>query len=593
MNDLNSDQYTDTQEEFKQCVGTPEGVLCPVSAVNCVAGLTDPSCLTGGTFNAATNKCEAAVISSYVCSLTGQSYTDSTSCGNNCSQQVTQYTCPLSGSTYSDQTTCNNACIQTANCTQSSSYYQNIVYAFGSDPLHCRLNYSMCYNNVCNAGDTCVAGGELLPTEDWFNCDGSFADCRHDFYTCPISGGSACSGSPQTCNKSASCTGGTSTQTGSCASGSSCPSGYTLSGGVCISSPVCASGTFDSSSGKCVGDSNICPLGSQYTCMDYNGTKMCSKGVCGDITKTENKETTEVNSDMLQDDGPKDADENCLGQIFLFTGRAMTCHPSGYDNSWKNCCDEDMGQTAMAEGVGSASTMVSVVNGVRTMYQMGQVAYFSNAVASGASTIANVGGTYTVYTGTAATGYATTAVTPAVGEAVAGVQAAGVAGEAAITTGLTNYISAMINPTTIAIAVVLYIVTSLLSKGCNQQDIETSMLNKSKMCHYAGEYCQTKYFFGGCSQKAKAYCCFNSKLARIIHEQGRPMLKTFQSQQGGIWGDAKSPKCRGLTPEEFQGLDFSQMDLSEYFEDIKTKATATVQQNVGDKVQKYYDNIKK
>mgnify|MGYP001597135605 CR=1 FL=1 len=93
----------------------------------------------------------------------------------------------------------------------------------------------------------------------------------------------------------------------------------------------------------------------------------------------------------------------------------------------------------------------------------------------------------------------------------------------------------------------------------------------------------------------RSYCCFsfNSKLARIIHEQGRPMLKTFQSQQGGIWGDTKQPNCRGLTPEEFQGLDFSQMDLSEYFEDIKTKATATVQQNVGDKVQKYFDNIKK
>jgi hypothetical protein len=36
---------------------------------------------------------------------------------------------------------------------------------------------------------------------------------------------------------------------------------------------------------------------------------------------------------------------------------------------------------------------------------------------------------------------------------------------------------------------------------------------------------------------------------------------------------------------------FSQMDLSEYYEDIKTKAT--VQRDVGDKMQKYYDNIKK
>lgn len=88
------------------------------------------------------------------------------------------------------------------------------------------------------------------------------------------------------------------------------------------------------------------------------------------------------------------------------------------------------------------------------------------------------------------------------------------------------------------------------------------------------EKCLAKYrqegkcrFVG--SQKIKlgtvtehAYCCFPSKLARIIHEQGR--------QQLGIkWGKAEKPKCRGLTLEELQRIDFSKIDLTEVIEDLK------------------------
>ena len=38
-------------------------------------------------------------------------------------------------------------------------------------------------------------------------------------------------------------------------------------------------------------------------------------------------------------------------------------------------------------------------------------------------------------------------------------------------------------------------------------------------------------------------------------------------------------------------LDFSKMDLSEYFGDIKTQVQSTIQQNVSDKINSYYNSI--
>ncbi len=83
-------------------------------------------------------------------------------------------------------------------------------------------------------------------------------------------------------------------------------------------------------------------------------------------------------------------------------------------------------------------------------------------------------------------------------------------------------------------------------------------------CHYVGEYCAEKWNFLGiifCAQMKKTYCCFNSPLAKIIHEQGRPQL-------GIEWGTPRYPNCRGFTAEEFQKLDFSKMDLSEWIEGV-------------------------
>ncbi|MGB9760642.1 MAG: conjugal transfer protein TraN, partial [Thermoproteota archaeon] len=137
------------------------------------------------------------------------------------------------------------------------------------------------------------------------------------------------------------------------------------------------------------------------------------------------------------------------------------------------------------------------------------------------------------------------------------------------------------NPLTFA-GLVAGVIMSFFMGSCDQQDILTSTFKESGYCHYVGKRC-IKKFLGVCLQKSKVYCCFNSKLARIIHEQGRPQLSTFGSD--GSWGSAKHPNCRGFTPEEFQAIDFNQIDFSEYIGDIERNVRQNVEQSIGTTLQ--------
>jgi conjugal transfer mating pair stabilization protein TraN len=78
-------------------------------------------------------------------------------------------------------------------------------------------------------------------------------------------------------------------------------------------------------------------------------------------------------------------------------------------------------------------------------------------------------------------------------------------------------------------------------------------------CVYVGSYCSEDSIFG-CLAKKETHCCFRSKLARIIHEQGRPQLDLG-------WGDPENPECGGLSAAQLASLDFSVIDFSEYFAD--------------------------
>lgn len=125
---------------------------------------------------------------------------------------------------------------------------------------------------------------------------------------------------------------------------------------------------------------------------------------------------------------------------------------------------------------------------------------------------------------------------------------------------------------------------------CEESEVKVAMAKEAGRTHYLGKICVQEWPLVGCVQRAEVHCVFNSKLGRIIHEQGRPQLKSF-GQDGG-WGTAESPNCRGFTPDEFQMLDFSKIDLSEYFGDIAAKATSTIQNNMRQNVDRFYQNIR-
>ena len=110
---------------------------------------------------------------------------------------------------------------------------------------------------------------------------------------------------------------------------------------------------------------------------------------------------------------------------------------------------------------------------------------------------------------------------------------------------------------------------------CSSSDTQTGTLRESGYCHYVGDYCGLDIPLVGCVQQVHSYCCFDSELSRIVQEQGRPQLP----EMGG-WGSAKSPNCAGFTPAEFQSLDFSKIDLSEYYTELQYDSQAQIESQV-------------
>ncbi|MBJ6724899.1 conjugal transfer protein TraN [Geomesophilobacter sediminis] len=352
-----------------------------------------------------------------------------------------------------------------------------------------------------------------------------------------------------------------------------CPAGTAYNGlpvEKCEAVPICTGdGIYNTTVHSCFLGMNTCPLGTQYTCMDNNGTMQCSPNQCFTAGTSGTEETTVMDESMMQDDGQRDENGNCLDQLFVFNGKSSRCRPPGLTVGMiNNCCESDSVGT---DDMGSNISMVA--NGIQTAYEIGQVAYYSNLVTSGAATLTPLVGTTSVGIVTA-TG--TTTVSGAVATGVSTAAASGTTGAAAIGSGLQAYVGALLNPATIAVAIVVMVVMKvLMGSGCDQGDIQTGMQAAAKDCHYIGDYCEKKWPLVGCVQKAKGYCCFNTKMARIIHEQGRPQLLSFGTD--GAWGTPSSPNCRGFTPDEFQSLDFSRIDLSEYFGDIQKDLAMKIQ----------------
>lgn len=286
----------------------------------------------------------------------------------------------------------------------------------------------------------------------------------------------------------------------------------------------------------------VCPLVAGGACIDDGtGTEYCSSP-CHDVPASGGYTDQSRPREYIQDDGATDGSGACLDEIRFFEGFAMDCRPVGLQTVFKNCC-QDRGKiitdTQGAEGQtpGLPSAAPILFGGLGAAY---------GAFTSGASSSS----------------------------------AAGVG---------TSFLGLAFDPTSIALASAFTLMVDLLDLGCDAQDMETGVLRGSGMCHYIDDYCSLNSPFG-CVQKKRAHCCFNSKLARIIHEQGRPQLASFFGLPNGGWGTAEVPHCRGFTQIEFQSLDFGQMDLSEYYTELSTRTAAEMQVIMQTEVDEYADD---
>ncbi|WP_373886397.1 conjugal transfer protein TraN [Sphingobium sp. CFD-2] len=120
---------------------------------------------------------------------------------------------------------------------------------------------------------------------------------------------------------------------------------------------------------------------------------------------------------------------------------------------------------------------------------------------------------------------------------------------------------------------------------CSTEEKMLDVKDRMGFCTFVGSYCSGSVL-GVCTTKRKTYCCFESKLSRILQEQGRPQIdKPF--------GKPKSEQCEGFTIDEFSRLDLSQMDFTDVYSDfmdaVRMPDEAQTMIDIQQKIQDYYE----
>lgn len=92
---------------------------------------------------------------------------------------------------------------------------------------------------------------------------------------------------------------------------------------------------------------------------------------------------------------------------------------------------------------------------------------------------------------------------------------------------------------------------------CSEEERDLFLAAKEGKCKKVGtisELLQTKH----------VYCCFPTKLSRIVQEEGRKQL-------GLSFGIAEKPQCQGFSIEQLGQIDFEKIDFTEFVEELQDK----------------------
>ncbi|CAH7351075.1 Type-F conjugative transfer system mating-pair stabilization protein TraN [Vibrio chagasii] len=103
--------------------------------------------------------------------------------------------------------------------------------------------------------------------------------------------------------------------------------------------------------------------------------------------------------------------------------------------------------------------------------------------------------------------------------------------------------------------------TDLGLAQCNEDEKALGQAKEKKLTISLGSYCASKVL-GACTRKKKTYCVYDSKMARIIQEQGN------KNQLGSNFGSAKNPICDPITPEQLQSINFEHIDFTDFYADM-------------------------
>jgi conjugal transfer mating pair stabilization protein TraN len=280
----------------------------------------------------------------------------------------------------------------------------------------------------------------------------------------------------------------------------------------------------------------ICPVPPSSTVAVSNcpGNVFCFAGSCFNTAYTDDPDFARSMSYL---EAAREAGTYLdTDSLRVFKGEANKCR----HRLLNNCCATD------SSGAGMSNQSVSGV-GSRLVYDILMNANNRKFIYRGISSLltgAGFSGSFTSY-----------------GVTVAVNGAAVPAGSTVLYSGQGMVVA--VDPWTLAIAVIIYVVMSL--SECNEEEGKLAMKEGAKLCHTVGTYCSTCMRILGvcvsCTERKTSKCCFNSQLARLISEQGR-------IQVGKGWGTDEDPDCSGFTIAELQRLDFSRMNLTEFYSSI-------------------------
>lgn len=123
---------------------------------------------------------------------------------------------------------------------------------------------------------------------------------------------------------------------------------------------------------------------------------------------------------------------------------------------------------------------------------------------------------------------------------------------------------------------------SIKLASCDADEKELAELRKKNRCVQVGTYCAEKVL-GVCVRKKTSFCCYGTKLAKIVQEQGKRQL-------GLGFGSPKHPECQGLTAEQLSRLDFSRIDFSDVFSEVVGRTRTPNPEKIVSGIQKSMEN---